>query len=131
MITALYASLCALLLVKLSLQVISLRRTHRISLGDGGNAELQAAIRTQGNATEYIPIILILMMLLEWAAAAWWIIHLAGIALLAGRIIHASALKTGNAKLRVLGMKFTFFLIMALAALNIFFLIAGYFFAGN
>lgn len=131
MITALYASLCALLLVKLSLQVISLRRTHRISLGDGGNAELQAAIRTQGNATEYIPIILILMMLLEWAAAAWWIIHLAGIALLAGRIIHASALKTGNAKQRVLGMKFTFFLIMALAALNIFFLIAGYFFAGN
>ena len=131
MITALYASLCALLLVKLSLQVISLRRTHRISLGDGGNAELQAAIRTQGNATEYIPIILILMMLLEWAAAAWWIIHLAGIALLAGRIIHASALKTGNVKQRVLGMKFTFFLIMVLAALNIFFLIAGYFFTGN
>lgn len=131
MITALYASLCALLLVKLSLQVISLRRTHRISLGDGGNAELQAAIRTQGNATEYIPIILILMMLLEWAAAAWWIIHLAGIALLAGRIIHASALKTGNVKHRVLGMKITFFLIMALAALNIFYLIAGYFFAGN
>jgi len=131
MITALYASLCALLLVKLSLQVISLRRKHRISLGDGGNTELQAAIRTQGNATEYIPIVLILMMLLEWATAAWWLIHLAGIALLASRILHASALKTSNVKRRVLGMKITFFLILALSALNIFYLIAGYFFAGS
>lgn len=131
MITALYASLCALLLVKLSLQVISLRRKHRISLGDAGNTDLQAAIRTQGNATEYIPITLILMMLLEWATAAWWLIHLAGITLVTGRILHASALKTGNVKRRVLGMKMTFFLILALAALNIFYLIAGYFFAGN
>lgn len=131
MITALYASLCALLLVKLSLQVISLRRKHRISLGDGGNAELQAAIRTQGNATEYIPITLILMMLLEWATVSWWIIHLAGIALLVSRILHASAVKTGNVKRRALGMKITFFLILALAALNIFYLIAGYFFAGS
>lgn len=131
MITALYASLCGLLLVKLSLQVIGLRRRHRISLGDGGNAELQAAIRTQGNASEYIPIILILMLLLEWAAAAWWIIHLAGIVLVTGRILHASALKHNNVKHRVLGMKMTLFLILALAALNIFYLIAGYFFAGN
>jgi len=131
MITALYASLCALLLVKLSLQVISLRRQHRVSLGDGNNADLQAAIRSQGNATEYIPIILILMILLEWASATWWIIHLAGIALLLSRSLHATALKTGNAKRRVLGMKITFFLLVALAALNIFYLIAGYFFAGS
>ncbi|WP_438970309.1 MAPEG family protein [Methylophaga sp.] len=131
MITALYASLSALLLVKLSLRVISLRRKHRISLGDGGNADLQAAIRTQGNATEYIPIILILMMLLEWATAAWWIIHLAGIAMLVGRLFHASAIRTNNFKHRALGMKITFFLIFTLAALNIFYLIAGYFFTST
>lgn len=131
MITALYASLCALWIVKLSLNVIKLRRQHRVSLGDGGHADLQAAIRTQGNATEYIPIILILMIMLEWAGAFWWLIHLAGITLITGRVIHASALQQADGKRRVLGMKFTFYLIMALAGLNIFYLIAGYFFAGN
>jgi hypothetical protein len=130
MITALYASLSALWLVVLSLNVIKLRRQHRVSLGSGGHADLEAAIRTQGNATEYIPIILILMILLEWASAAWWLIHIAGIALLAGRLIHASALRHNSVKRRVLGMKITFYLMMALAALNIFYLAAGYFFAG-
>lgn len=126
MITALYASLCALWIVKLSLNVIRLRRQHRVMLGDGGHADLQAAIRTQGNATEYIPIILILMIMLEWAGAFWWLIHLAGIVLLTGRFIHASALKQADGKRRVLGMKFTFYLMIALAGLNIFYLILGY-----
>jgi hypothetical protein len=126
MITALYASIAAVLIVKMSLNVINLRRKHRIMLGDGGNAELQAAIRTQGNATEYIPITLILLLLLELSGAAWWLIHLAGITMLTGRLIHASALKTANVKRRVLGMKFTFYLILALAVVNIFYLVSGY-----
>lgn len=131
MITALYASLCALLIVKLSLSVIALRRKHRVALGDGGHPDLQAAVRAQGNATEYIPIILILMLMLELMGAFWWLIHLAGITLVAGRLIHASALKKADGKRRVLGMKFTFFLIIVLALLNIFYLIAGYFFTGH
>ncbi len=127
MITALYASLCALLLVKLSLGVIALRRQHRVALGDGGHPDLQAAIRTQGNATEYIPITLILMLMLELMGAFWWLIHLAGIALLSGRLIHASALKNADVKRRVLGMKITFFLIIVLTLLNLVYLFAGYF----
>lgn len=130
MITALYASLCALLIVFLSRNVIRLRRQHRVLLGDGDHADLKAAIRIQGNATEYIPITLILMLLLEWAGAFWWIIHLAGITLLIGRLIHASALKASNVKRRVLGMKITFYLIIVLSLLNIFYLIVGYFFTG-
>ena len=60
MITALYASLAALLIVKLSLSIIALRRKHQVRLGDGGVEELQTAIRIQANATEYIPITLLL-----------------------------------------------------------------------
>lgn len=127
MITALYASLCALWIVKLSLDVIKLRRQHRVALGDGGHPDLEAAIRTHGNATEYIPITLILMLMLEWMGAFWWLIHLAGIALLTGRLLHASALKHADGKRRVLSMKFTVFLIIVLALLNIFYLIIGYF----
>ena len=127
MITALYASLCALLIVKLSLGVIAQRRKHKVRLGDGGIEELQAAIRTQGNATEYIPITLLLILLLEMMNVTYWLIHLAGITLLIGRIIHASALKNNDVNKRVLGMKITFYLIIALAVLNIVYLAMGYF----
>ncbi|MCX4187461.1 MAPEG family protein [Methylophaga sp. OBS4] len=127
MITALYTSLCALLIVKLSSNVITLRRQLHVGLGDGGQPALQAAIRSQGNATEYIPISLILMILLEWAGGPWWLIHLAGITLISSRLLHASALKNSNVRRRVLGMRITFYLIIALAALNIFYLIIGYF----
>jgi|26BtaG_2_1085354.scaffolds.fasta_scaffold00235_20 hypothetical protein len=126
MITALYASLCALLIVKLSLGVIAVRRKHKIGLGDGGNDELQAAIRAQGNATEYIPITLILMFLLENIVVYNWIIHLAGITLLTGRIIHAIGIKNQDIKKRVLGMKITLYMIIALSILNIVYFALAY-----
>ncbi|SFJ77845.1 MAPEG family protein [Methylophaga sulfidovorans] len=126
MITALYASLCALLIVKLSLGVIAVRRQRKIRLGDGGDEELQAAIRAQGNATEYIPITLILMFLLENIVVYNWIIHLAGITLLTGRIIHAIGIKNNDLKKRVLGMKITLYLIIALSILNIVYFALAY-----
>ena len=126
MITALYASLCALFIVKLSLGVIAVRRQHKIGLGDGGNEELQLAIRAQGNATEYIPITLILMFLLENIIVYNWIIHLAGITLLTGRIIHAIGIKNHDLKKRVLGMKITLYLIIALSILNIVYFALAY-----
>lgn len=126
MITALYASLCALLIVKLSMDVIAVRRKHKIGLGDGGNDELQAAIRAQGNATEYIPITLILMFLLENIVVYNWIIHLAGITLLTGRIIHAIGIKHQDIKKRALGMKITLYLIIALSILNIVYFALAY-----
>lgn len=126
MITALYASLCALLLVKLSLGVIALRRKHKVRLGDGGVDELQTAIRIQANATEYIPITLLLILLLEMANVSLWIIHLSGITLLLGRLIHIAGLKNNDVKMRVLGMQITLFLIIGLAVLNIVYLALGY-----
>lgn len=126
MITALYASLCALLLVKLSLGVIAQRRKHKVRLGDGGVDELQTAIRIQANATEYIPITLLLILLLEMANVSLWIIHLAGITLLVGRLIHIAGLKNNDVKKRVLGMQITLFLIIGLALLNIAYLALGY-----
>ncbi len=127
MITALYASLAALLIVKLSLGVIAMRRKHKVRLGDGGVEELQTAIRIQANAIEYIPIALLLILFLEMMDVSLWFIHLAGITLLVGRLIHAAGLKNNDGKKRVLGMQITVFLIIVLAVLNIFYLALGYF----
>jgi uncharacterized membrane protein YecN with MAPEG domain len=121
MITSLYASLSALLIMRLTLTVIKLRRKNRISVGDGGNEELQLAIRTHANAVEYIPIALLLLLMLELNGAPKILIHLLGATLITGRIIHAIGIPAKNLKKRVLGMQITIFLLIGLAVLNILF----------
>jgi uncharacterized protein len=121
MISALYAGILALLIVWLSLNVIKLRRANKVILGDGGVPQLQHAIRAQGNATEYIPITLILLILLELSGANVWLVHIGGIAIIIGRLLHAKGLLAENLRFRVLGMQVTFFTIIGLASANIFY----------
>jgi len=123
MITSIYASLAVLLIVRLSISVIKLRRKYRISLGDGGNEELQLAIRTHANALEYIPITLLLLLMLELNGAPKILIHLLGLVLITGRIIHAIGLSGKDLQKRVLGMQITVFLLIGLAILNLVFLL--------
>ncbi|MEQ1529927.1 MAG: MAPEG family protein, partial [Methylococcales bacterium] len=113
------AALLALLLVWLSLRVIKVRRAKRVRLGDGGEHELQVAIRAQGNATEYIPISVILLVLLELNGAHMALLHISGVAILTGRLIHARGLITESIPTRVLGMQVTLFTLIAMALANI------------
>ncbi|HEY8034979.1 MAG TPA: MAPEG family protein [Methylobacter sp.] len=122
MITSIYASLSALLIVRLSVAVIKLRRKNRVSVGDGGNEELQLAIRAHSNAVEYIPITLMLLLTLELNGAPKILIHLLGATLLIGRILHAMGLPAKDFRKRVLGMQITIYLLIGLAILNIVFL---------
>lgn len=119
MISSLYAALLGLLIVCLALQVIKLRRAKRVRLGDGGEPELQAAIRAHGNASEYIPISLILLVLLELSGAHTALVHSGGIAMLAGRLLHAKGMLSDNLRYRVLGMQITIFTIIGLAIANL------------
>ncbi|MGZ4956398.1 MAG: MAPEG family protein [Methylobacter sp.] len=121
MITSIYASLSALLIVRLSLGVIKLRRKNRVSVGDGGNEELHLAIRAHSNALEYIPITLMLLLTLELDGAPKILIHILGVTLLIGRILHAMGLPAKDFKKRVLGMQITIYLLIGLAVLNILF----------
>lgn len=121
MVSSIYAGILALLIVYLSLNVIKLRRANKVILGDGGVAQLQNAIRAQGNATEYIPITLILLILLEFSGANVWFVHIGGIAIIVGRLAHAKGLLSENLRYRVLGMQVTFFTIIGLATTNIFY----------
>lgn len=88
MVSALYAVLSALLLMKFSFDVVRLRMQYRVAYGDGGFSELQSAIRIHGNAVEYIPIAIVLMLFMEMNGAETWMVHICGIVLLAGRLMH-------------------------------------------
>lgn len=122
MITALYASILALLMCWLAFQVIKGRRKNKVRYGDGGVEALQIARTAHSNSVDYIPITLILMALLEYNGANVWLIHLTGIIFTTGRIIHCRGILQEQFKGRVLGMQITIYTIFALAGLNILFL---------
>ena len=122
MISVIYVIFSTILIIYLSFQVIKTRRKLRISVGDGNNEELQTAQGAQSNAIEYIPISLLLLFYLEYNGASNWIIHLTGIALIAGRIVHAHGLLNNNLQRRVMGMQITITVLIGLCILNLGFL---------
>ena len=121
LITSIIVAILTIIFIRLSFAVIGLRRKNKVGLGSGGNEDLESAIRTQGNFAEYGPIGIILIACLELNGAPWWLVAIPGIALIVGRLIHAKGMNTPppDFSKRVLGMKFTFFTLIALAALNL------------
>ncbi len=103
--TMIAAGLLGLLLLVLSVRVTLIRRADRISMGDGGNAELQSRIRAQANCAEYAPIGLILLFLAEQALGTGALVVAMAAWLVLGRIAHpiGMALPAPN-NWRVVGM---------------------------
>ena len=97
-ITPTYAGLLGLLFVFLSVSVILGRGTKNVSLGDGGDEGFGRQIRAHANFAEYVPFILILLVFIEQAGAAAYMVHGLNIALLVGRLMHAAALTSPTPK---------------------------------
>jgi uncharacterized membrane protein YecN with MAPEG domain len=93
---ALYAALNGLIILILSVLVTRARRRHKILLGDGANESMLRAQRAHGNAVEYVPIVLILLLTLASLQASMILIHVIGILLTFGRILHAIGLSRSS-----------------------------------
>lgn len=115
-VTSLYAGLLGLLLVVLSARVVLVRRSAQVSLGSGGNAELEQRIRTQANFVEYVPLALLLLALLELGGMPGWAVHALGSALLLARLAHPLGMAGHGMAFRVLGASLTFTVLLVLAA---------------
>jgi len=117
-LTPVYAALLAALFVALSVRTIRLRQRLRIPVGDGGNRQLRRAIRAHANFAEYVPLALLLMYFLEMHTQARPSIHAYGIALIAGRLIHAFGVSQERERMgfRVAGIALTFGVIGICAA---------------
>ncbi len=122
MVTALYASILALFMCWLSLQVIKARRQHKVRYADGGVDAVIIVRTAQSNAYEYIPISLILLALLEYNSQVLWLVHILGVLLCIARVTHARAILSQNHSGRVRGMQLTFSVIAVLAISNMVFL---------
>lgn len=119
-VTPLYAALLAVLFLVLSSRVIFYRRANRLSLGDEGDRALLQRMRAQANCAEYAPIGLLLLLVAELQGAPGVALHLLGLALLTGRVLHAIGFSRRPQIMifRVLGMVLTLVMI-ALTALGL------------
>ena len=87
-ITATYAALLAFFYVAMSFYVIVTRARTDTLLGHDGNIAMLVAMRRHGNLAEYMPFTILMMALGEaLGLSATWL-HVSGIALVAGRLIH-------------------------------------------
>ena len=97
-ITPIYAGLLAVLFFWLSLRV-SLIRMKGPAPDDAAKDRLRRAVRAQGNASEYIPLGLIMLLVLEFQGAPLWLLHVFGLALLIGRVGHFVSFNLASARL--------------------------------
>lgn len=106
---ALWSGLHLLLLLVLSVLVVRQRQKHRVAVGDGGAPELLQAMRAFGNAAEYIPAGLAALAVMALADVPALAVHLTGLALFIGRLVHAVALsRSAGASIgRAVGMSLT------------------------
>ncbi len=126
-ITTLYALPLAVVWFALWLGVSSARSALQCSIGDANDKALLQKIRRHGNFIEWVPFVLVLMILAEaQGVGAIWL-HAAGALLLIGRIAHPFGLAIDNAghPLRYVGngsnMAAVVILLIALALLAIHF----------
>ncbi|MBS0245233.1 MAG: MAPEG family protein [Proteobacteria bacterium] len=101
-----YAALFGLMFAAISFRVANTRRMRRVSLGTGGDRQLERYIRVQGNFAEYVPMALILLTFLELQEWPAWLIHALCAVLLIGRVLHALGIgrEPDNLRFRASGM---------------------------
>jgi uncharacterized protein len=108
-LVAIYVAINIALLLFLAIRVIPARIKHKVTLGDGGVEAVQQVVRAHGNAVEYIPPVLIGLVVLAFLNAPAHMIHIIGGALTLGRMFHAFGLsnKSGQSFGRAAGSLLT------------------------
>ncbi|MEM7283204.1 MAG: MAPEG family protein [Pseudomonadota bacterium] len=92
-ITSLFAGILGLMSMWLSAGAGGMRGKTGISIGDGGNTEMLLAMRKHQNFTEYVPLALILIGLLEMAGTNEIALYVMGSLLVLARLAHGLGLK--------------------------------------
>jgi hypothetical protein len=95
-ITLILAGALALVNIWLSVRVGQVRRSEKVGLGDGGSDRVLRRMRAHANFAENAPIVLLLVLLLEFAAGtSVWLWTAAGLFLIA-RIAHGFGMDEGK-----------------------------------
>jgi uncharacterized protein len=117
-ILPIYAAIFAIFFIVLSFRVARQRQSLKIGLGDGGNKDMQRAVRVHANFAEYVPLCLLMIYLVEQSGVYAWFVHALGMGLLVGRLSHAFGVSQNRENLvfRVTGIVLTFAVLSVCAA---------------
>lgn len=120
-VTLTTASLLGLIFIWLSVRVIGLRVKNDALIGDVGNSELQFAIRTHGNFTEFAPLFLIILGGLELSGGSQTALVAIAVLFVIARLLHIPGMGPGaNLKLRQAGIAGSFLSIGAASLYGLF-----------
>ncbi len=124
-ITALTAAAFGLVYIVLTLRVGLMRASTGIPIGVGKDSVLRRRVRAHANFAEYVPLVLILLMLVEGADAPAYLVVGAASVFLTARMMHAIGLSVtdGNSVGRGVGAMGTL-LVLAATSIWLGFLVA-------
>ncbi len=108
-VTLLYGSLTALLLGALGMNVSRMRGVKKASLGATPDEELLRVIRAHGNCSEWAPIMLFMLLLLELCGAPSLRLHVLGGGIFLARVLHAAGFLS-KSKISIVGASLTYML---------------------
>jgi uncharacterized membrane protein YecN with MAPEG domain len=102
------AAIAALITAWLGWRCGKVRMSEKILHGDGGNVLMMRRMRAQANFTEYTPIALVLIVLLDLMDVNIMALGLTALAFMLGRVLHAIGMDSdGPHKARMIGMMLT------------------------
>lgn len=104
-ITSLYAVPLAILMFVLWMNVTKTRAKMAVSIGNNGDVGLHEKIRRHGNFIEWVPMVLLMMLIAEMRSANGMALHVAGVLLVLSRVAHPFGLRHDNPNhaLRIIG----------------------------
>lgn len=118
-VTLLYGSLTGLIVGVLGANVSRMRGAKKAFVGDQADADLTRVIRAHGNAAEWAPLLVLLLLLVELAGAGSLLLHILGGTIFAARAAHAIGVIT-RTPLSVLGAGLTYLLVFTLSGYGIY-----------
>jgi len=121
-VASVYIAVNILMLVWFAMRVVARRFRGKISMGDGGSEDLARAIRVHGNASEYVPPMLVGLLTLAFLDSPIWSLHALGVSFTLGRLLHALGMSGGPLIARQIGMMLTW-LAMGIVSLAILYLV--------
>ncbi|MDX1800567.1 MAG: MAPEG family protein [Marinobacter sp.] len=119
-VTAIFASVLAVLMVFLAYRISMFRLKFKQSLGTTENPDFQAAVRAHGNLVEYAPMALVLMAIGEMNGVGSLVVYWVGMVFTLGRFLHAWGMIRGQGgphRARLFGTLCTWLSMLAMAVL--------------
>ncbi|WP_404365628.1 MAPEG family protein [Marinobacter sp.] len=119
-VSAVFASVLAVLFIVLGYRVSLFRLKHQKGFGHNNDRDFEAAVRAHANLAEYAPIALILLVVGELNGVSTQLVYWTGLTFVASRLLHAWGMYKGRGgphKARLVGILLSWISILVMAGL--------------